>query len=300
MRRSLKGFIILVIILGIAYMLVFSVERIGEGKRGVVEDLRTKQIVRVIQPLVRGYAFVWHASFPCWFSYSETQTERIARYDIKIAIPGLDNLREDYYRLIVPLQAEYRIDWQKFSDISKLADNGRELDDTVRTYFEIALKKEMQAYLHPAYQREMLALQINAITERSRKEVESEIKPLGLTLVNAAVIGGVSLPDRALYNEGMLHAADLRKTDRTIEKGLMEIRSGMDREKIKNEILYGKLREISKIIKNNPDILKYIYIDKLGGNVKVILSSDTTGLPNLLEEARIPKKGKSGDVDNLK
>ena len=300
MKRSLKGFVILVIILGVVYVLLFSIERIGEGKRVVVEDLRTKKIVRVVRPLVNGYAFVWQASLPCWFSFNETQTERIARYDIKIVIPSLDNLKEDYYRLIVPLRVQYRIDWQRFSDSSKLADNGRELDDTVKLYFENALKKEMQAYLHPVYQREALALQINAMTERSGKEVGSEIKALGLVLVNAAVFGGISLPDRALYNEGVLHAADLRKMDRTIEKGLMEVRSSMAREKIKNEMFYGKLLEISKIIKNNPDILKYIYIDKMGGNVKVILSSDATGLPNLLEEAKIPKKGKPEDIDNLK
>src|SRR5271157_5530577 len=161
MKRSFKGIVILVLVLGVAYVLVFSIEKIGEGKRGVVEDLRTKKIVRVVSPLVEGYAFVWHASFPRWFSFNETPTERIARYDIKIAIPGLDNLKEDYFRLIVPLRVQYRIDWQRFSDASKLADNGRELDNTVKSYFENAIKKEMQVYLHPVYQREALALQIN-------------------------------------------------------------------------------------------------------------------------------------------
>ncbi len=299
MKRSFKGFVILVII-GVAYTGFFSVERISEDRRGLVEDLRTKKIIRVVRPHVWGHAFVWHASFPWWFSFYETPTERLVRHDIKIAIPNLENLKEDYYRLAVPLRAQYRIDWLKFSEISKLAENGREIDDAVISYFDNALKREMQAYLYPVYQREVLTNQINAIAERCRKEVQSEMKAQGLDLVNASLGGGMSLPDRALYNEGLLHAADLRKMDRTIEKGLMEIKSSIAREKIKNEIFYGKLREISKIIKSNPDILKYIYIDKMGGNVKVILSSDATGLPNFLEGGKAQKKEKSEEIDNLK
>ena len=91
--------------------------------------------------------------------------------------------------------------------------------------------------------------------------------------------GTAVLPNQQVYNEGIAHAADLRKMDKTIEKELIDVRSAMERDRIKNEQFYGKLKEISKIISANPDILKYIYIDKMAGNVNVILSSDNSGVP---------------------
>jgi hypothetical protein len=300
MKRFFKGLFILIILVCVAYALVSSIEKIDKGKMGVVEDLRTKNIIRIVRPQAGSYAFVWQGLFPCWFSFYEQPEERAALYDIKIAIPNLENLKEDYYNLVIPIRVLYRIDWQKFSDTAKLANNARDLEAMVKRYFENGLKKETLLYLYPAYQREALTNQMNSIMERIKKEVASEFQLLGLALVSATVFGSISLPDRMLYNEGLLHAADLRKVDRIIEKGLLEVRSSVAREKIKNEQFYLKLFEISKLIKSNPDILKYIYIDKLGGNVKVILSSDTTGLPTMLEEAKMPKKGKPREIDNLK
>jgi len=63
---------------------------------------------------------------------------------------------------------------------------------------------------------------------------------------------------------------------------------------------------ISNLIKSNPDILKYIYIDRLAGNVKLILSSDKSGMPfgmSLNED--LDKTGKSKnaakeEINNLR
>jgi SPFH domain / Band 7 family len=300
MKRFFKGLFILIILVCIAYALASSIEKIDKGKMGIVEDLRTKKIIRIVRPVAGGYAFVWQGLFPGRFTFHQLPEDRVALHDIKIAMPNLENLKDDYYTVGIPIRVQYRIDWQKFSDIAKLANDASDLDGMVRRYFEHALKKEIQPYLYPAYQREALANQMNAMLERIKKDLVSEFQPLGLVLVGAHIFGSIYLPDRMLYNEGLLHAADLRKVDRMIEKGLLEVKSGVARDKIKNEQYYLKLFEISKLIKNNPDILKYIYIDKLGPNVKVILSSDTTGLPAVLEEAKASKKGKPREIDNLK
>jgi hypothetical protein len=299
-KRIPRKFTIVVILLCIAYAVIFTIKQIGSGMIGVVENKQDKKVVRVVRNDPGSRAFVWQAAFPWWFTYYEVAAERAVLYDIKLSIPNLEYLKEDYYRITIPVRVLYRIDRQKFTDAAKLRNNCRELDGTVKRYFENALKKETHAFLYPAYQRETLVAQMNAIIERIKKDVGVEFQNLNLVLSGVSVVGGLSLPDRNIYNEGMLHAADLRKMDKQFEKGLREIRSSNDREKIKNELFYSKLLEISKIISRNPEILKYIYIDKLGGNVKLILSSDRTGLPALLEEAKKPGKGKPGEIDNLK
>jgi hypothetical protein len=57
---------------------------------------------------------------------------------------------------------------------------------------------------------------------------------------------------------------------------------------------------MSGIIRQNPDILKYIYIDKLGGNVKVIISPDKTGITLDVDKASAEKPVKESSVDYLK
>ena len=300
MKKFLLKTIIVVIVAGIAYILFFSVTKIDKNRICVVEDLRSKKIVRIVRPFAGNYAFAWQGSFPWWFLISDLPAQRSASFMIRITVPGLEYLKEDYYVIRVPIQAAYRIDQDKFGDVSKMVDEGRGVDDLVKKFFENELQRELLAYLTPAYQREALIAQLDTILKRMQKNLEGELKAFGIDLTDAKIIGAVIAPERAIYNEGILHAADLRKKDRGMEKELIDVRSMVERENIKNEQFYKKLLEISRIISANPDILKYIYIDKMGDNVNVILSSDDTGVPRMLEKNVNPAKSKTKEIDNLR
>jgi hypothetical protein len=300
MKKFLLKTIAVVLVVGLAYILFFSVEKIDAGRICAVQDLRSKSIVRVVRPVMGNYAFVWQGAFPWWFTLSELPAQRAAGIKVKIGFPELNFVKEDYYHLWIPLRVVYRIDREKFTDISRLGDGGRALDDLVNSLFQGELQREINPFLTPGYQREALAAQIEPIMSRAIKNLEGEFGNNGLEVVSAKISGAVVLPERAVYNEGILHAADLRKMDRTKEMELIGIRGAIDREKLKNEQFYANLLKISKIISGNPDILKYIYIDKLGGNVNVILSSDSSGVPRMLEKTASPQKGKPREIDNLR
>jgi hypothetical protein len=300
MKKFLFKTIVVVIVAGIAFVLFFSIEKIDKNRICVVEDLRSKKMVRIVRPFAGSYAFVWQGAFPWWFLISDMPAQRAAGFMIKIAVPELENLKEDYYYPRVPLQVIYRLDAEKFGDASKLSDDGRGADELVKKFFENGLQRELRAYLTPVYQREALVAQVDAILGRLQKNLEDELAAFGIVLTDVKINGAFIAPDRAIYNEGILHAADLRKMDRGVEKELIDVRSTMEREQIKNEQFYKRLLEISKIISANPDILKYIYIDKMGGNVNVILSSDGTGVPRMLEKEAKPAKGKPKEIDNLR
>ena len=296
----MKKIIIILVIIGVMYALLSSIEKIGSDRIGVVEDVRSKRIVRVYRPVFRDYAFVWQGALPWQYSLAGIPLRRSSGHSIKITIPGLSSLKEDYYAIHVPIRAMYRIDGKHFSDIALLGDNCRGLDAQVGKLLEDAIGSEFGKFTAPAYQRDALAAQAAALIQKIQKDLAAEFKGMGIALISVSVSGVITLPEWTTYNEGLQHAAELRKLDKAIQKDMIEMRGKMEREKIKNEQFYARLLEISRIISNNPDMLQYIYIDKMAANVKVILSSDNSGLPGFLESAKKQKKGKPRDVDNLR
>jgi len=300
MKQFLKKIIAIALVAGIAYVLFFSVTSIDPGRICVVKDLRSKTIIRVVRPIAGGYAFVWQGALPWRFLVSDIPAQRAAVIKVKVSFPDLIFLKSDYYHLWVPLKVVYRIKGDALSDASMLGNNGRDLDDQVGMFFRNEFQREMAPYLTPAYQREALQAQIEPILARALKGLVSPCATLGIEIKSASVSGNLLLPDRAVYNEGLAHAADLRKTERAREMELIGVRGDLERERMKNEQMFADLMKISKIISANPDILKYIYIDKLGGNVNVILSSDSSGIPRMLENSAKPAKGKPREIDNLR
>lgn len=300
----MKNFIlkttVAVIIAGIAYLLFFSLVKIDAGMMCVVEDLRVKKAVAIVRPVAGDFAFVWQGALPWWFVVSEVPTNRVARFDARIAVPGLEGLRERYYHLWVPLRVSYRIDAARFTGAQLLCDRGTGADGLVEKLVGRGLQRELNQYLAPVYRRDMLASQAEPALAAAVQVLEKELGDEGMVISGARLAGALSLPEMQVYNEGLAHAADLRKIDKKIETDLLDVRSAMEMDRIKNEQFYGKLKQISKIIGANPDILKYIYIDKMGANVKVILSSDNSGLPGMLEKELKPMKGKTREIDNLR
>ena len=73
------------------------------------------------------------------------------------------------------------------------------------------------------------------------------------------------------------------------------------KERYENELYFEKLLKVSSLLKDNPEILKFIYIDKMGDDIKVIISSDKTGMPSMFsEDSNGTKPDVKGDVDNLR
>ncbi|HOT43808.1 MAG TPA: hypothetical protein PLM53_05085 [Spirochaetota bacterium] len=300
MKNFLIKTIAVVFVVGIVYGLFFSVEKIDAGTLCVVQDLRSKTVVRVARPIVGNYAFVWQGALPWWFSISNLPVRRSAGITVKISFPELSLLKDDNYHLWVPLRVVYRIDGDSFAETARLGDGGRGLDELVTALFQGELQEELHPLLAPAYQREVLAAQLAPAIERAAKKLEGDFKTSGIKLVSAKMSGTPVLPEKAVYNEAVIHAADLRKMNRAREMDLIGIQASLERDKLKNEQFYANLLRISTIISANPDILKYIYIDKLGANVNVILSSDSSGIPRMLEKSDKPVKGKPKEIDNLR
>ncbi len=300
MKNFILKTMLVVFIGGIAYLLFFSLVKIDAGMICVVEDLREKKAVAMARPIAGDFAFVWQGALPWWFNVSEVPASRAARFDARIAIPGFEELGERYYHLWVPLRVSYRIDPARFNGAHLLGGQGAGVDGLVERLVGRELQRELNQYLAPVYRRDALPAQIETALAAAVRALEKELGDDGIAISGARITGALFLPEMQVYTEGLAHAADLRKIDKKIEMDLIDVRSALETDRIKNEQFYGKLKEVSKIISANPEILKYIYIDKMAGNVKVILSSDNSGLPGMLEKEMKPAKGKNREIDNLR
>jgi hypothetical protein len=107
-------------------------------------------------------------------------------------------------------------------------------------------------------------------------------------------------PDNKLVAEAIQKTKEIRDINFNIKKQEILLKREALKERGDFEFYYEKLLKISSLIKDNPNILKYIYIDKLGGNIKVIISSDKTGLPSMFGDLSESNSSVKGDIDNLR
>ena len=81
----------------------------------------------------------------------------------------------------------------------------------------------------------------------------------------------------------------------------MHLRNSLEKDKIASEAYYEKLSRIGNMIKDNPEILKYIYIDKLAGNIKVIISSEKNAMPVIFgQDQDVKDSDLKKEIDNLR
>lgn len=285
------------------YLLVFSLKRVHPGSICAVEDLRTGKVVKTAAPFAAGFVFVWEGSLPWWYVMYEMPIRRSASFTVSVSLPGLEGLKEEYYHVGIPIRVRYRIDTKRFAEPGRLARGGKDLDAMVSSLYKEKIAALAAPLLSPVYQRELLAAKVGEIVDTATKSVAAESSPIGIIIENANLAGCAFLPERVVVNEGMIHAADLRRMDKSLQMDLIGAKAKVERERVRNEQLYAKLREMSRIIRGNPDILKYIYIDKIADDVKVIISSDASGVPRMIERELEPtpaKKTKPREINNLR
>ena len=109
------------------------------------------------------------------------------------------------------------------------------------------------------------------------------------------------VPDAEMYREGLLLASDLRKIENDNKKELIVLENILRKEDQKHKKYLENLWEIAKLVKNNPDLLKYLYIKGFSDKVKVILAPEKSGMPFGLDlEVRDGAASKKGEIDNLR
>lgn len=298
MSRSGRKLSILLLLAAAAYLCCTCVFRIGPAEFALVHDRDSGERL-VLGP---GFGFVWQGVVPRRLEVARYTLRTSEFIEARVAIPPLGGLESDYYSIKVPVNAVYEIVPESFRPGSAKADRGgRPGSAFVREFVEQAFAAGLGTYLAQGYDRNGVMRDGGRIAAEAAGLVKSRAARVGISVIGLELSGPIVLPEQKTYLEGLAFLADLREIERNNKKELLLLQSQLEREKRRKKEYLEKLSDVSKLVKSNPDLLKYIYIDRLGDDVKVILAPEKSGMPFELsfdDEKTVGKR--KGEIDNLR
>jgi len=297
MKTLFKFLIKLFIFAAVIFGLYFSIYKSGKDDIIVLRDIKSD---KVIQAYTAHYNFIWQGTLPWKYNVLKMPVRNSAIINIQVKIPSLAALNDDAYIIKLPANISYQIDKTNLPDISYLKSK-LDIENYIIEKAEIICTTVLMNYMEPVYDKNNIMKNEKVIAAAMTSELLKKIKSLGVNLDKIEFISPGSYPDNKLYAEGLIQNKEMRDLDFSNKKQEIILNKMLIKEKHENELYFEKLLRISTILKNNPEILKFIYIDKLGHDIKIIISSDKTGFPAMLNDSLDGiKPGAKGDVDNLR
>ncbi len=304
MKKIFYLFICLLLFVGGCYIFACCVISIENGQFCVFEDKSTGEM-QVLRP---GYNFIWQGVIPGRVSLSNISKKNIDFFDLRIKIKSMEELSDDSYSVKLRFNISYEIDEKIISDVfrSQISDDKKVFFKAIMKFLNGNFTEELSPYLYPKYRRRDILKDKDRIINYSLESVKKQCLGIGIKILSYEIVGSMDLPASEVYFEGVRYCTELREKEKNNKKELIKFYTKLQKEKNLNKIYFEKLEEISNLIKKNPDILRYIYIDKMADNVRVIIAPDKSGIPLWLdkpdknEEKDFLKSTMEGDIDNLR
>jgi hypothetical protein len=281
------------IIAAAVYIFVKAVVFVGDDVVAIVTDTE----YQIIGLLKKGVNVVPQALFhPVRVTYIPLYGS--CKADIIVPIPPLEKIKSKNYSITVPVSIQYTFDAGKLKlDLKSMHSNADYVKEIIIIALVDAVNTQFRKYLVPVYQ--YFPLQANFQNEfivviNTVKEVCAK---RGL-VVDDVKIGNVYLPDYAIYAEGKRFLQELLQQEKDNALQLARLQQKLNEDGLASKQRLEHLEKISELIQKNKDILRYIYIDKLADNVRVIVTSDKEAQFDILntEDYGTVKR----DVDNFK
>lgn len=245
--------------------------------------------------------FVYEGMLPWLYEVMEQRTAFLDNFSPEIPVSDLMGVKSVRSSIIIPVRLQYKLDIDGFSNLYLLDKSGDNLKNLVRKSTLDLLKSKVDPFLQPVYRGPQLKGILKKLLEEAEGELQDTLGGFGIKLTSLSSASPVIFPGYGEYQRGLIYAAELRRLNFENRKALEKLKSRLQEQKLKEGALYERYRHIAAIIKANPEILKYIYIDKISDNLKVIISSDKQGVPLFLEnEKEGTNVKKTGEIDNLR
>lgn len=297
MKTLIRLLIKLVVFISLIYGLYFSLYRSNNEELIVLRELKNN---KVIQVWTSKYNFIWQGVLPWEYSILRMPQKNTAILNIPVRIPSLSAVNDDLFLIKLPVNISYQIDKTNMPDVAIL-NSKMDMENAIVEKSTIICQTVLMNYIDPVYNRSNILKNEKIIIETMTSELIKKIRSLGIIIDSIEFISPGYFPDNKLYAEGLIQNKEMRDLDFSNRKQEVLLSKKLLKEKYENELYFEKLLRISSIMKNNPDILKFIYIDKMGDDIKVIISSDKTGMPSMFsEDSNGTKPDVKGDVDNLR
>jgi hypothetical protein len=294
-----KKLILLIIIIIACYSSYNCIIEIEKDYFATLEDKQNNRIIKILKP---GYNFIRQGLFSWDISINKYNTRYSDQFKIKIPVPALEELESNYYSIVIPINIIYRIDIDSLIlDISGLKKDKNLFRDIVEKIIKENMTKELSMYFIPNYNKNALERNKDNIMTGIHAKLKERCGNIGIDIMKFEIIGPISFPEISMINDGLRYLDEMRRIEKNNKKELILLNNNLLRDEIINKKYVEKLKEISKLVKDNPNLLKYLYIDKLSKNVQVIISSDRSGMPfGMHLDSDFDKIGKRNEIDNLK
>ncbi len=298
MRKSVILIIIVIAVLSAFYVYPNCVVQKGDDIIIIARDLKTNNLM----PLKNGGNFIWQGAIPGRVVFYSISIKNVNIFSLAMIPGSLKGLNDDLYSIKFSVNIVYNIDEKNAVNFygTRPDSSGNIFNDLIEKYLKGDLESELSPYLSPRYRRDDILREKDQILERIIIRLKNQCQPAGINISSYEMIGGISLPESEIFNEGLNYSRELRENEKNNKKELIILNGQLERGKFFNRAYFDKLSEISKLIRANPDLLKYIYIDKLGDKVKVIVAPGKTGLSFGLDDGSRKSDSDSSEIDNLK
>jgi hypothetical protein len=285
------------LILMIVYLFVFCFYRLRDDRIGVVKKISTGEVVLIFNDR---FNFIWQGALPWEYNLEIIGTGTTVLINANVTIPSLSQLSEDIYSVRIPFSVSYRIDRLNPPDKAYFTDRAA-IDAYVKSFINSICSTVLIGYLDPEYNRSAILKAEPELNSMMISAIKEKLKNAGVICDRLEIISRGYFPNEDLYKEGLSRCKELRDLDFSNIKQQISVKNSLLKDRSQYELYYERLSRISSLIKDNPDILKYIYIDKMGDDIKVIISSDKTGIPVMFGNPSDEKKSDTkGDIDNFR
>lgn len=299
-----KVFLFLVVLGACAvYVYLFSIVNPNSKQFAVVVDNTRGTVIRIVGP---GYTFIREGLFPkritrVYFSKKASDT-----FELRVPIHSLAELKNERYSIVIPMTLYYEASLAELSiDMFKDGELRQAFPSYLKKVLTEILTRELYRYCVPVYNRDLLLRESDALIARVIDLARQRCRKNGITITETSVAGIVRLPDQAVYADGLKYQQELRDVERLNARELLQLQGKIERDRMDTEQYVQRLERISALVKKNPDLLRYIYIDRIADKVKVMIVPERAGMPFGMDfdggMAPPPKPAaKKGDVDNLR
>ncbi|MCL2155716.1 MAG: hypothetical protein FWH53_08640 [Leptospirales bacterium] len=297
MKVAIKLLLKILLLLLIVYGSYFSLYMAADDEIIFLKDLSNNKNIHIFSAPIN---FIRQGVMPWKYTISKISVDHSAMINISIKIPALSALDDDIYAIKLCADMGYQIDKTNLPDILHL-NSIDDIENYITKKATAITWAVLENYIEPVYNKSRILSNEKIITDTVTNELIRKTKDSGIVLNKVDFILPGYYPDDRIYTGGVAKNEALRDLAFENKKDEIRLNKQLIEDRKNYELYHEKLLRISTLIKDNPDILKFIYIDKIGKDIKVIISSDKTGLPAMFDESLDKAKSdKKGDVDNFR
>jgi hypothetical protein len=303
MKKFFFLIIFLAIVSGAGYFAYATIKHVPDGQLLIVFDTTED---RVLYSCETGWHVIPYTVIPGRVSLYPVDTSGAFSINLELALPELTLLDDDEYSIHYGLSLEYELQTESFVPTkSFLTEPEKIIQSAVSLYARNAFTELLSNYVGSSYDPVEINNDWNEIKTSLFSRIKSGAKKQNVVITTISENSVIKIPSEEIYLYGMTLRDDLLELRKKHAINLESVQHSLDLKAIESNTYYEHLQKISDLISTNPDLLKYMYIEKLGENVEIILPQSITGFPLGLDSTEppakaVPQEQSDQDIDNLR